>query len=1072
MRLSPVLVAVVATSVSVGLSDSANAQSSSWTFGETYFSSVPQGESSANSVFQPLSPETDRVVFPGLPTAKVGVKFADVRGEPLLSKSTKLTEKGSGDLALEKFPSLDQISLQSSSVKPQPQKWTGVSRIQAEWELSQSPQAQTASQDTIVLNKPETASLPKQWDITQHHQSSASVKLEFNKAKAATFQSFETTATTALSIAKADLEKSSVTHLTIEAVGEYNFDKIKPEILGTTALSIAKVDLEKSTIEPFAEYNFNKVKPEILGTTALSIAKVDLEKSTIEPFAEYNFNKVKPEILGTTALSIAKVDLEKSTIEPFGEYNFNKVKPEILGTTALSIAKADLEKLSFDATIEPFAEYNFDKIKPEILGTTALSIAKVDLEKSTIEPFGEYNFNKVKPEILGTMALSIAKVDLEKSSFDPVTESLSDFRFNKFKSEIILPFEVALNKAADDKTNSVVGSIQNTSTLVQASPSQAPEPQVLVAEIVIEGVEDPELEALIYNAIATEPGRTTTRTQLQQDINSIFALGFFRNVEATPSDTPLGVRVTFNVELNPPLTAVVVEGDQVLPPEVVEDSFTGQYNEIINLNEIEQAVEEINGWYQENGYVLAQIIEAPAVTPDGTITLRVAEGVIEDIRLRFLSSDGEEVDEDGNPIEGNTRDFIITREIQLEPGDVFNQQTAQQDLRRVFGLGIFEDVRLELEPAENDPAKAVMVLNIVERSTGSISLGGGVSSATGLFGTVSYQETNLGGNNQQLAAEVQLGERILLLDVSFTDPWIAGDPYRTSYTVNAFRRREVPNIFEEGENDVRLPNGDRVRIIRTGGGISFTRPFAETPFVDPDWIGSLGFRYQRVQATDADIDVTPRDDADKLLTASESGEDDLITFQFGIARDRRNNPQFPTSGYLFRVGTEQSVPVGSGGIFYNRLRANYTFYVPIRIFNFKPDSPQALAFNIQAGTVLGEFPPYEAFSLGGANTVRGWEEGALAAGRSFVLGSVEYRFPIFGAGSFLIGGALFVDAATTLGTQSTVQGNPGGIRGKPGSGVGIGGGLRIQSPIGPIRIDYGINNEGDGQVHFGIGERF
>ena len=902
MDLSPVLVAVVATSVSVGLSDSANAQSSSWTFGETHFSSIPLGESSINSVFQPLSIEAERVVYPGLPKAKVAVKFADVTEKPLLSKSSKLTEKGLANVPLQKFSSSSPPSLQLSAVKSQPQKWTGVSRLQAEWEFSQS-QAQAASQNPVVLNKQETVSLPKQWESTQHHhQPPAEIAFQFNKAKTFSSESFET-----------------------------------------------------------------------------------------------------------------------------------------IGTTALSIAKADLNKPSVDTVIEPFEEYNF---------------------------------NKVKPETIGTAALSIAKADLEKSRFNQVRESLSDFNFNKFKPDITLPFEVAQQLPADDKTTSVVGNIQNTSTLVQTSPTQEPEPQVLVAEIVIEGVDDPELQTLIYDAIATEPGRTTTRTQLQQDINSIFALGFFRNVQVTPSDTPLGVRVTFNVELNPRLTAVVIEGEEVLPPEVVEDSFAGQYNEIINLNEIEQAVEQINAWYQENGYVLAQIIEAPAVTPDGTVTLQVAEGVIEDIELRFLNSDGEDIDEDGNPIEGNTRDFIITREIQLEPGDVFNQQTAQQDLRRVFGLGIFEDVRLELEPAENDPTKAVMVLNIVERSTGSISLGGGVSSATGLFGTLSYQETNLGGNNQQLAAEVQLGERILLLDVSFTDPWIAGDPYRTSYTVNAFRRREVPNIFEEGSNDVRLPNGDRVRIIRTGGGISFTRPFAENPFVDPDWIGSLGFRYQRVQATDADIDVTPRDDADKLLTASESGEDDLITFQFGIARDRRNNPQFPTSGYLFRVGTEQSVPVGSGGIFYNRLRANYTFYVPIRIFNFKPDSPQALAFNVQAGTIVGEFPPYEAFSLGGANTIRGWEEGALAAGRSFVLGSVEYRFPIFGTGSFLIGGALFVDAATTLGTQSTVQGNPGGIRGKPGSGIGFGGGLRIQSPIGPIRIDYGINNEGDGQVHFGIGERF
>ncbi|MGC9526682.1 MAG: BamA/TamA family outer membrane protein, partial [Limnospira sp.] len=606
-------------------------------------------------------------------------------------------------------------------------------------------------------------------------------------------------------------------------------------------------------------------------------------------------------------------------------------------------------------------------------------------------------------------------------------------------------------------------------------PSPAPaqtQPEVLIAEVAVAGTDNPELVDVVYNAIAIEPGRTATRSQLQRDINAIFATGFFRNVRAVPEDTPLGVRVTFEVEPNPPLQAIVVEGDQVLPPEIVEESFEGQFGEIINLNRIEEGIEEIETWYQENGYVLAQVIEAPDVTTDGIVTLEVAEGVIEDIRVRFLNEDGDAVDAEGNPVEGRTRDFIITREIELEPGDVFNQQTAQNDLARVFGLGIFDDVRLQLEPGSDNPRRATMIVNVIERSTGSLAFGGGISSATGLFGTLSYRETNLGGNNHQLGAELQVGERVFLVDLSFTDPWIAGDPYRTSYTVNAFRRQGISVIFEEGDEDVRLPNDDRPRVVRTGGGISFTRPLAENPFVRPDWIGSLGFQYQRVEVTDADGDITPRDDKGKLLTASEDGEDDLFTFQFGLARDRRNNPRVPTSGYAFRLGTEQAVPLGSGSLFFNRVRGSYSHYFPVNILDFVPGAPQALALNFQAGTIIGEFPPYEAFPLGGANTVRGWQEGALGAARSFVLASVEYRFPVFSVGNFLIGGALFVDGASALGTQSTVQGNPGGIRGKPGDGIGFGAGVRIQSPLGPIRIDYGINNEGGNQIHFGIGERF
>lgn len=118
--------------------------------------------------------------------------------------------------------------------------------------------------------------------------------------------------------------------------------------------------------------------------------------------------------------------------------------------------------------------------------------------------------------------------------------------------------------------------------------------------------------------------------------------------------------------------------------------------------------------------------------------------------------------------------------------------------------------------------------------------------------------------------------------------------------------------------------------------------------------------------------------------------------------------------------------------------------------------------------MIGDLPPYEAFSLGGANSVRGYGEGDLAAARSYLQVSAEYRFPIV---SFL-SGTLFVDAATDLGSSASVIGDPGGVRGKPGSGFGYGGGLRIKSPLGPVRVDLGWNDQGDRQVQFGIGERF
>ncbi|MEG4226385.1 BamA/TamA family outer membrane protein [Microcoleus sp. N9_B2] len=598
------------------------------------------------------------------------------------------------------------------------------------------------------------------------------------------------------------------------------------------------------------------------------------------------------------------------------------------------------------------------------------------------------------------------------------------------------------------------------------APAGAAEPQVLVAEVTVTGATE-DLESEIYRVISTQPGRTTNRSQLQQDINAIFATGFFRNVRAVPEDTPLGVRVTFIVQPNPVLRGVTITGQQVLPQSVIDESFRDQYGKILNLRRFEEGVKKINAWYQENGYVLGQITDAPQVADDGTVTLVVAEGQIESVDVRFLNKEGEATDATGQLIGGNTRRFVVTREVELKPGDIFNRTKAERDLRRVFGLGIFEDVRLALEPGTTDPRKARVIVNVIEKNTGSLAAGAGLSSATGLFGTLSYQQQNLGGRNQKLGAEVQIGERQTLFDLSFTDPWIAGDPYRTSFTANVFRRRSISVIFDGGEREVRLPNDDRPRIVRTGAGINFTRPLSRNPFADSEWTASVGLQYQRVSITDRKGRRESEDELGNLLSFSDSGSDDLTTLQAGAVRDRRNDPLRPTSGSLLRFGMEQSIPVGSGSILLNRLRASYSLYLPVKYTSFAP-GPQTLAFSVKGGTVFGDLPPYEAFALGGANSVRGYAEGDLGAGRSFLEASVEYRFPII---SF-IGGALFLDAGTDLGTGKDVPGDPAGIRKKPGSGYGYGLGVRIQSPLGPIRIDYGINDTGDNQIHFGIGERF
>ena len=594
----------------------------------------------------------------------------------------------------------------------------------------------------------------------------------------------------------------------------------------------------------------------------------------------------------------------------------------------------------------------------------------------------------------------------------------------------------------------------------QSQPAPQAEPQVLVAEVVVSGVEG-RLEDEVYRVISLRAGQTTTRSQLQQDINAIFATGYFSNVRAEPLDTPLGVRVTFVVESNPVLNRVEVRGNQVLPQPVIDNIFAQQYGDILNLRDFQEGIKQLNEWYQQNGYVLAQVIDTPQVAADGTVVLEVAEGVVENIEIRFLNQEGQIVDAEGQPIRGRTREYIVTRELELEPGEVFNRQTIERDLQRVFGLGIFEDVQISLNPGQN-PRNVVVVVNVLERSTGSIAAGAGISSASGLFGTLSVQEQNLFGRNLRLGTELQIGQREVLFDVNFTDPWIAGTETRTSYTANLFRRRSISFIFDGGDPEIELPDeGGRPRILRFGGGVTFSRP------LDNGWRASLGTQYQRVSTRDRDGDIARVDERGNDLSFSGRGRDDLFTFQLSGTRDLRNSVMQPTSGSVLRVSTEQSVPIGLGSIFFNRVRGSYNYYIPVNLVRFA-EGPETFAVSLQGGTVLGDLPPYEAFSLGGTTTVRGYDEGAVGTGRSFVQGTAEYRFPIYA----VVGGALFFDAATDLGTGGNVPGRPAEVRNKPGSGFGYGLGLRVQSPLGPIRVDFALNDDGGSRFHFGLGERF
>ncbi|HEY9829712.1 MAG TPA: BamA/TamA family outer membrane protein [Stenomitos sp.] len=594
----------------------------------------------------------------------------------------------------------------------------------------------------------------------------------------------------------------------------------------------------------------------------------------------------------------------------------------------------------------------------------------------------------------------------------------------------------ATNQASAKPTTSVAQSTNRNDIAVTAT------------DVEVKGATE-ELQQLVLNTIRTRAGGATNQSQLDNDVATILNTGYFANARVSKTVNREGWNVVFQVE---PVVvrSLQLSGNQVLTSDVANTIFQPQLGQPVSPTALRQGFEQLSQWYKDNGYVLAQVA---AIQPNrnGVLAVDVAEGIVGDINFRFL-------DKDGKPTEGRTKEDFLKRELKLKSGEVFRVDVARQDLQQLYKLGLFDNANVSLN---GDARQVDVTYDLIERSARGVNVGGGYSPSSGLFGTINYRDQNFGGVNKQLGLNAQIGAKDFQFDGNFTSPYRASNPDMPGYSVNGFRRRGISQTFDDDfQNQTNeAGNYEQPREGQIGGGISLNKPVGE-------WDASLGLNYTRTSIRDRNGNIISTDSFGNPVSFSGTGVDDLLAVTAGVTRDERNNPYNPTQGSLLSLTTQQSIPVGNGNILMNRVQANYSQYTPVNILGTK--DPQVLAFNVQGGTTIGDLPPYMAYNLGGINSVRGYGTGDLASGRSFVLASAEYRIPVFNP----VGAVLFADFGSDLGTGSSVLGEPGVVRGKPGTGFGYGAGVRVNSPVGIIRADYAFTDKGDSRLQFGLGQRF
>lgn len=302
------------------------------------------------------------------------------------------------------------------------------------------------------------------------------------------------------------------------------------------------------------------------------------------------------------------------------------------------------------------------------------------------------------------------------------------------------------------------------------------------------------------------------------------------------------------------------------------------------------------------------------------------------------------------------------------------------------------------------------------------------------------------------------------LDYSFTPEGMDG--YFSAF-INEARSQNGSFLFG---TDVGLPGDNKEPWLhRTSTGFGYsTDPSQPLSF-------STALLYQNLSVHSGPFSgrLAPIDRLGNPLLVSGRTLDEMLQIRFAGLHMDLDALDFPKDGHKFRFSAEQAIPIGASQISFTRFNANLVKYQPIRIFG---ESEQTLVMSLQAGTMTGTPPPYEAYNMGGPNSIRGYQLGEVGGGTSFLQTTAELRVPV---GDLSLFGRevpirlnAFVDWGTGFQSASRVFGQPALVRDKPDSALGYGAGIQALSEFGLIRIEAGFGAGSRSQVNFLVGDRF
>jgi outer membrane protein insertion porin family len=410
-------------------------------------------------------------------------------------------------------------------------------------------------------------------------------------------------------------------------------------------------------------------------------------------------------------------------------------------------------------------------------------------------------------------------------------------------------------------------------------------------------------------------------------------------------------------------------------------------------------------------------------------------------------------------IQGNnhTKDKVIRRELANAPGEIYDSVKAEQSKKRLENLGYFADGKVSIDPQDTTvPNRKNMVVTVEEKRTGSVTFGAGFSSVDSLLGFVEITQGNFDifnfpyftGGGEKFRVRLQYGLERQDVEVSFKEPWFLEQRLALGYDLFYHNATYLSNYYDERNY---------------GASVSLARAFGQY------WSGSIAYTLQEFEIYDFQNNPSPQ-------ILNEGGYRSESSITMGMTFDNRDSVLLSRKGVHADFTTEFAGGplLGQTNIYKFQADAQKYFLLPYDLILMIGGSTGVINYY----DTSTEVPLFDRFFLGGSRSIRGFgnrdigpidDNNEPLGGDTMAYANVELTFPIMDR----VRGAVwtdlgFLDARPFHYTDAYQEGD---------AAAGVG--LRLNLPIGPLRLDYGLpykdqgyNHNNTGKFSFDVGYQF